>query len=609
MTSSPEPDLPDGWDDRRVGDAYRALAAGVRSERLPVRAVVEAATAADSPRRRSAWGWGAAVAAAVLVAAIAVVPRLVAPVGPGDLATAPAAVSAAPLPSATSTPALAAGDSVPASVPILDAAGLIAIAERERAGGLEPVTVATTAEMGPAAGTPGMATDIECWPTGSCRMIGSISGAGLVAIREDDRIVEPPLPTGDAPMVLRIARSGPLEYLGQMEPASAEAPLNAATIDARTAAAVPGTVIAVRSWMNAGHEIFSAGPVPPDDEPAPFVGQVNGAWLADESFLPLTKLEDGTGTAISGSSAPAGAIQVQGGAYGQFAPNPADANEVNYASRQGLWLVRAVTYAHAGWDTMHGWLLVGRIDAAPLPAQPTGRDVAGYPTVISAQEAAAIAAGPTDGRVLLVDGAITAVFGVLCSGGPCQVGLLAGTEVKVSVDRETRAFAAPYFGEARVAAYRVSNGALEYLGYMGYAEGSTFTEDLATLAAMANPPTPDSPTGPNGPVTFVVRGWLVDQGAPIPCPTAVSGEGWPFGCGHSWITPEAYQPVKGNDPNAVAPTSGIEAAAGDYRAWAPNPAWLPNGIAHEPREGTWLVRLLTGSDGQRAWEVVARLAP
>ena len=623
MNSRTKPDPPDGWDDARLADAYRALAGRARLNGCSARAIVLRATAEPRPRALGGWSprrrWASVVgliAAAVMVAAVVVAPRAIvtAPASPGIIpggspvapaAGTPAATDAsaspsvAPIASPSSTPTAA----PPATVPILGAAALTDLVSREQAGGLAPAWVVTSAPMGVAAGTPGFPSIEECWPTGTCRVIGSINGAGVVAIREQDRLVEPPMPTGDTPIVLRVAPDGPLEYLGQLDAASAGAPLTASALSKATDHATPGEVVAVRAWLDAGHEVF-AGPARPDDEPMPFVGQENGAWLAGSAFLPIT----GGGGGFSGNGPHSGAVQVQSGAYSQFAPDPADADQYNYQPRDGLWLVRFVEHHAADYGDEHGWLLVGRIDAAPRAAPPSGRDVPGYPRVLSAQEAANVVTVPgSEGQGVLVDGKINSISRPPCTADLCLAGVLSGTKVEVWTSRETRSFARPTFDSVGISAYRVRKGGLAFLGWMGYAADGTFTDTLGDLEALANPPTPDSPSAPSGPVTFVVRGWLVDQGVPISCLT-MPDDGWPFGCGGAWITPEAYQPGKGGNSNAVPPSAGIEVEPGAYDAYAPDPAWLPNGIAHAPREGTWLVRLLTGSAGQRAWEVVAHLA-
>ncbi len=627
MTGRTEPDRPDDWDDSRLADTYQALAGRARLNGLSARAI--AVRAAEEPQLPTVARWSAlrrwaslgVVAAVVLVAVFVVAPRAIvtAPASPATNPSGPPVATSAATPAAaeaSASPSLASSASPlstpaaspPATVPIVDAAALANLVSREQAGGLAPAWVVTSARMGVAAGAPGFPQVEECWPTGTCRVIGSISGAGLVAIREEDRVVEPPLPTGDAPIVLRVARDGPLEYLGQLDPASAAAPLAAPALASATDRTTPGEVVAIRAWINAGHEVFSAGPVPPNDEPLPFVGQDNGAWVADHPFLPLVRVVDSSGAAITGGRE-TGDVQVQAGAYSQFAPDPADADEVNYAPREGLWLVRAVDYRPADAAGMRGWLLVGRIDGALRSATPSGMDVPGYPRVLSAQEAAqVVAVFDWVGRTVLVDGTIEPTFGLACTGDLCAAGLLGGTKVEIRTSRETRSFAAPTFSSHGISAYRVRKGGLEFLGWIAYATDNTFTDTLAHLADLAHPPTPDSPSAPIGPVTFVVRGWLIDQGVPIACPT-MPDDGWPFGCGQSWITPAAYQPGTGTDWNAVPPTAGIEVQADAYRSYAPDPAFLPSSIAHTPREGTWLVRLLTRTTGQRAWEVVSRLAP
>ena len=77
----------------------------------------------------------------------------------------------------------------------------------------------------------------------------------------------------------------------------------------------------------------------------------------------------------------------------------------------------------------------------------------------------------------------------------------------------------------------------------------------------------------------------------------------------------ARQPVQrsGAGFSLVVPPGAIRVQPGAYDAFAPSPASEPDGVGFVPRQGTYLVRMVSNPPGgrpaQTGWQIVARLAP
>lgn len=86
-------------------------------------------------------------------------------------------------------------------------------------------------------------------------------------------------------------------------------------------------------------------------------------------------------------------------------------------------------------------------------------------------------------------------------------------------------------------------------------------------------------------------------------------------CGFAWITRDEAQPVSviPGGSSITPPPNAIRVQPAAYMEFAPDPAFEANGVAHMPRHGTFLVRLVSNppsaTDPQRGWQVVARLDP
>jgi hypothetical protein len=147
----------------------------------------------------------------------------------------------------------------------------------------------------------------------------------------------------------------------------------------------------------------------------------------------------------------------------------------------------------------------------------------------------------------------------------------------------------------------VRSGGLEYLGWMGYANGGPdFQATLADLeATAANPPV--------GPLTFIVSAWLGWSGE-LRCPASLASRppsDTPFEtCPYARLT-AAATPAGTTSPLADAVHVQWQA----YQDFAPGATLAST----DAKYGTYLVRLVVdtrqGINGPRGWQVVARLAP
>ena len=63
----------------------------------------------------------------------------------------------------------------------------------------------------------------------------------------------------------------------------------------------------------------------------------------------------------------------------------------------------------------------------------------------------------------------------------------------------------------------------------------------------------------------------------------------------------------------MPPAGAIRVQPGAYDEFAPSPAPEPDGVGFVPREGTYLVRMVTephpGANPPTGWQIVARLVP
>ena len=117
-----------------------------------------------------------------------------------------------------------------------------------------------------------------------------------------------------------------------------------------------------------------------------------------------------------------------------------------------------------------------------------------------------------------------------------------------------------------------------------------------------------------------VRGWLVDSGAPIPCPAyplpvTPPTSPWEPGCSAAWIAANEEQPVTGSFGSWTFqdPPSSVQVQPDAYGTFAADPKYEVNGFAHVPRLGTYTLQLIRDPrfpvDGALGWEVVARVDP
>jgi hypothetical protein len=366
-------------------------------------------------------------------------------------------------------------------------------------------------------------------------------------------------------------------------------------------------VIAATGWL-VGVEGFSCGPVPMPGPivPEPFSCQIP-EFLTERATRPVSR----TGLSGMGSgfqmSAPSGAVQLQMGAYQQFAPSPSF-DGVNDVPRLGTYLLRMVAVDQSNCAHCRGWLAVGRLDASDASASPAP---SGYqPQVRSPDELALALAQDRPalvGHSVFVDGRIVPGTASGCTEpGPCSIGVLEGTAEPV--------VAAPYAvaqlvpgddAQVRgVLALVVRSDGLEYLGVGGVP---------LPLSELADPLVTNGLPLQVHPVTA----WLVGMG-PEPCPSFASAPpaDTPFDtCGGAWLMPAPDQPVqrRGGGFSIVPPAGAVRVQPAAYDEYAPAPAAEPSGVGFVPRQGTYLVRMVSnppgGAPAQIGWQIVARLTP
>jgi hypothetical protein len=495
----------------------------------------------------------------------------------------------------------------PGPVAVLDAAQLRAAIEQERAGGLAPRDVIADVAMDGSRRTPPL--DRECVPLGHCTVIGTLVGfadpAGTVTVRSQDQIVPPPTATADlaAPVALRLSGSGPIEFLGHVRFGPDGLAFGVPAALAATASAPAGEVIAATGWL-VGVNAPSCGPVPPPGPPVPAPFNCPGIpeFLTANPVRPVT----GGGNSFQ-MSAPSGAVQLQMGAYQQFAPSPSF-DGVNDVPRLGTYLLRMVAVDQSNCAHCRGWLAVGWLDASAAPASPAP---SGYqPQVRSPAELALALAqdrAALVGHSVFVDGRIVPGTASGCTEpGPCSIGVLEGTSEPVVATPYAVAQLVPG-DDAQVRgvlALVVRPTGLEYLGVGGVP---------LPLSELADPLVTNGLPLQVHPVTA----WLVGEG-PVPCASFASAPpaDTPFDtCGGSWLMASAQQPVErhGAGFSTVVPRGAIRVQPGAYAAFAPSPASEPDGVGMVPREATYLVRLVSnppaGWPAQTGWQIVARLAP
>jgi hypothetical protein len=287
---------------------------------------------------------------------------------------------------------------------------------------------------------------------------------------------------------------------------------------------------------------------------------------------------------------------------------------MNEESRRAIYLLRMVVHDAVNCSGCRGWLVVGRLDAAPMKA--TSATVG--PVIRSAAELALLLGNDRAswiGKTVLVDGKVLPGTAQNCpQTGECQIGSLEGTTDVVFASAYTASMLpqGAGFDTDGVLAVTVRQDGLEYLGYMGYNTDNTFAFQPSQLAS------PDE-LNHLSLLTVVVNGWLVDSGSAIRCPQTVvplPPADTPFeGCPMAWVTATEVQPVTSTASGlAVTPPVGaVQVQPNAYAEFASDPATQADGVANVPRAGTYLLRLVQdprpGANPQTGWQVVARLDP
>jgi hypothetical protein len=524
-----------------------------------------------------------------------------------------------PFNSAPSTAASAgvAGPVAATEVKVLTAADLRAAIAAQRAGGLAPQDVVADVTIDPSRQTAPLSR--ECVPPGQCLVIGTLEGFddpnGTVAVRQEDRILPPATDPADlqAPVALRLSGQGPIEYLGHVRFTSGGSPTwSVAETLAATATAPDGQVVGVDGWLE-GATTFTCGPAPEPGPaiPAPFDCAVRD-YITAEPVTLVSGSGNSEGVESWSMSAPSDGVAVQRNAYGEYAPNPSISN-MNEESRRAIYLLRMVVHDAVNCSGCRGWLVVGRLDAAPMKsASPTG------PVVRSAAELALLLGKDRVswiGKTVLVDGKVLPGTAQNCpQTGDCHIGTLEGTNETVVASAYTASMLpqGAGFDTDGVLAVTVRQDGLEYLGYMGYNTDNTFAFQPSQLAS------PDELNHVSL-LTVVVNGWLVDSGSAIRCPQTVvplPPADTPFTtCPWAWVTAGDVQPVTSTASGLAVtpPVAAVQVQPNAYEEFAPDPAAPADGIGHVPRAGTYLLRLVQdprpGASPQTGWQVVARLDP
>ena len=497
----------------------------------------------------------------------------------------------------------------PAAVSVLDAQRLRAAIEAEHAGGLAPRDVIADVAIDPSRRTPPL--DRECVPLGQCTVIGTLDGfdpaLGTVTLRATKLTVPPPTDASalQAPVALRLSASGPIEFLGHARLGPEGRAFDVPEALALTQTAANGEVIAATGWLVGAGPLFSGcGPVPPPGTPvpAPF------ACPAVPDFLTATPVQP---VARVGNSftmhAPSKAVHLQTGAYQEVAPQPSfdGANDV---PRLGTYLLRMVAIDQPNCRHCRGWLAVGRLDASAVLTSPAP---SGYQPLVRSTDELELALAQDQAalvdHVVFVDGGIVPGTASGCTEpGPCSLGVLAGTSEQVVATPFVVSQLIPgdEIPTINVLALLVRPTGLEYLGFGAVA---------LPLSELADP------LVTNGlPLqVHLVDAWLVGEG-PLPCPSFANGPpaDTPFDqCGGSWLMTSAQQPVQRNGGgfSIVPPPGVIRVQPFAYDEFAPSPAPEPDGVGFVPREGTYLMRMVTwtppGGRVETGWQIVARLAP
>jgi hypothetical protein len=522
--------------------------------------------------------------------------------------------SSAPSPAAT---AGASGPVQPTEVKVLTAAELRTAIAAQRAGGLASQDV--VADVAIDAGRQTAPLSRECVPPGQCLVIGTLVGFddpdGTVAVRQEDGVLLPATDPADlqAPVALRLSAQGPIEFLGHVQFTSGgDATWSVAETLAATATAPDGQVVGVDGWLE-GATGFTCGPAP---EPGPAIPAPFDCAVRDYITAEPVTLVTGSGNSEGGSwemSTPPDGVAVQRGAYDEYAPNPSISN-MNEESRRAIYLLRMVVDDAVNCSDCRGWLVVGRLDAAPIKAAsatigPVVRSTAELALLLGKDRVSWI------GKAVLVDGTVSPGTGQNCpQTGDCTIGTLVGTTESVVASAYTASMLAPLgFGAQGVLAVIVRQDGLEYLGYMGYNTDNSFEYQPSQLAG------PDELN--HAPLlTVVVNGWLVDSGSAIECPPLVVVPSPPADtpfttCPWAWVTAGDVQPVTSSASGlAVTPPAGaVQVQPNAYLEFAVDPAATADGIGHVPRAGTYLLRLVQdprpGANPQTGWQVVARLGP
>lgn len=157
----------------------------------------------------------------------------------------------------------------------------------------------------------------------------------------------------------------PLNFVGVVTTAVGGSPIMPSQLPARTTSAAPDSLWLVQGWI-AGLEAALPCPLAPGSpQTGPQYGCGSTASLSDTHSQPVANLQ---------LTIPADGVQVQNGAYDDFAPDPQSSG---YKSQpeQATFLVKLASVPcppgiFCTVESGHQWQIVARIDPWPVPALP-----------------------------------------------------------------------------------------------------------------------------------------------------------------------------------------------------------------------------------------------
>jgi hypothetical protein len=408
-----------------------------------------------------------------------------------------------------------------------------------------------------------------------------------------------------------------LSYEGPVGVGFAGSPLSPSELGAQEGATHISGLQLVEGWITGRLDPLPCPKQPVAPSPGPQWGCGETAILSDSDIQPQTS---------DSFTIPPTSLQVQNGAYQDFAPGPTSpvdpTSSALHLSEPELatFLVMPVYESSCPPSDFcpfqplkDHFQIVGRVDPWPAPGQtvapepgPSSSPAAVQPvqplTVAQLNAFMAMNSQSPDGRQLVVTGTIKPMTPLpscvpLLSG--CPPYILVGSDPLLTIPRPggigPNSYFSPVIGVPSTFAATLVNGtSLRYDGPVDASAGGQAWLPSQLLDA----PKPDVGNG-----YWLVHGWVSVssiipacgiQIRPTPLPSL------PSGCG-----PLEFLGDDGSTP--VGPSaSSVEVQMGAYRDFAPEPSATPPG---GPEEGTFLLQTTSIQSSSPQWKVVARIDP